>query len=183
MSEVGPGTVLRLLPRMECRHNVHPWAVACAYAETRRTIRVTAALAAVATEHHQRSRLRRRRPTGSGATKLAADTGLAQSSVSRILGGQAPNYDTCVALSRVLKVPLADLLVRTGRANADDFPQGGSNIDQTRVLSERPLSPEEVATAAGVPDEDREWFTTMVRRMRREGGTDESTAGGAAARG
>jgi transcriptional regulator with XRE-family HTH domain len=122
-------------------------------------------------------------PRGGGPTKLAADTGLAPATVSRILDGVAPGYETCVILARVLEIPLPLLLIRAGKATEDDFPQAGATIDQTGVLSGKPLSPEEVAIAAGVPDGDRDWFATMVRRMRREIGADEGTAGGAAAKG
>lgn len=122
-------------------------------------------------------------PRGGGPTRLAADTGLAQSSVSRILAGQVPNYESCVALARVLDIPLQALLIRTGRATEADFPQAGSLTDQTGVLSGKPLTPEEVAIAAGVPAGDRDWFATMVRRMRRESDTDDGAAGGTAARG
>jgi transcriptional regulator with XRE-family HTH domain len=120
---------------------------------------------------------------GGGSTRLAADTGLAPATVSRILDGSVPGYETAVILARTLDIPLPLLLIRTGKATEDDFPQFGSIAGQSGVLSEKPLSPEEVAIAADVPDGDREWFATMVRRMRRENGADDGTAGGAAARG
>lgn len=115
--------------------------------------------------------------------QLTRDTGLPQATVSRLLAGATPSLETSVVLARILDVPLPLLLIRTGKVNQEDFPQAGAIIDQTGVLSGKPLSPEEVAIAAGVPDEDREWFTTMVRRMRREGGTDDGTTWGAAAKG
>lgn len=115
--------------------------------------------------------------------QLVRDTGLAQATVSRMLTGAIPSLETCVVLARVLNVPLPFLLIRTGKVHEDDFPQAGAIIDQTGVLSGKPLSPEEVAIAANVPDGDREWFATMVRRMRREGDAQDGTAGGAAAEG
>lgn len=121
-------------------------------------------------------------PRGGGAVRLATETGLAQSSISRLLAGAIPSLETTVTLSRTLDIPLSTLLVRTGRASEQDFPQGEAISNQTGVLSGKPLSPEEVAIAADVPPPDREWFATMVRRLRREG-DNNSTSGGAAAEG
>lgn len=121
---------------------------------------------------------------GGGLTKLVNATGLGNATVSRILDGTTvPSYETAVILARTLDIPLAVLLIKLGRATERDFPQSGPIASQAGVLSGKPLSPEEVAIAADVPDGDREWFATMVRRMRRENGADEGTAGGAAARG
>lgn len=121
-------------------------------------------------------------PRGGGSTRLATDTGLAPSSVSRILTGSAPNFESCVILARTLELSLPELLIRTGKADPEDFPQTGSSSGQRGVLSGKPLSPEEVAIAAGVPVGDRDWFETMVRRLRKES-SHEGTTGGAAARG
>lgn len=114
--------------------------------------------------------------------RLANDTGIAAATISRAFNGVVPEYDTLRTLARHLDIQLAELLIRTGKAEHADFGSGGSYADHSGVLSENPLSPEEVAVAAGVPEEHRDWFATMVRQMRKEdqGG---STTGGAVAEG
>ncbi|MEU9065873.1 hypothetical protein AB0D60_03115 [Streptomyces sp. NPDC048306] len=119
-----------------------------------------------------------------GRKRLAFDTGLSAGIISRILDGQPVAYETLLALSRGAGIPLAELLIRTEKAADDDFSLSGPESGQIAVSSGKRLTPEEVAEAAGVPEEDRPWFTTMVRRMRRNGtGDGSSSAGGAAAEG
>lgn len=123
-------------------------------------------------------------PRAGGQAKLVKDTGIGQATIQRLIAeGKVPAYDTLVLLSRHLAVPLEELLIRTGKAREDDFPQRGSESDQIRVSSGKPLTPEEIAALADVPEEDRDWFATMIRRMRRRGDDGDSTAGGAAAEG
>ncbi|MEU3289952.1 helix-turn-helix domain-containing protein [Streptomyces longwoodensis] len=119
-----------------------------------------------------------------GRAKLARDTGLSQGIVTRLLGGQPVSYETLLTLSRGTGIPIRDLLIRTGKASEEDFSVPGSKIGHAEVLSGKQLSPEEVAVAAGVPEEDRSWFVTMLRRMRKNGTDDGgNSAGGAAAEG
>jgi transcriptional regulator with XRE-family HTH domain len=119
-----------------------------------------------------------------GRAKLARDTGLSQGIITRLLAGQPVSYETLLTLSRGTGIPIRDLLIRTGKATEDDFSLPGMKTGHPEVLSGKQLSPEEVAVAAGVPEEDRPWFVTMLRRMRKSG-TDNggSSAGGAAAEG
>lgn len=120
---------------------------------------------------------------GGDKARLAQDAGIAPSSVTRILSGKVPDLDLQIALSRFLGVSLDELLIRTGKAAKTDFhhPQIGSG--QSAVSSEKPLTPEELAALGGVPREDRDWFVTMVRRLRKQGDAHDSAAGGAAAEG
>lgn len=119
-----------------------------------------------------------------GKAQLARDTGLSQGIITRLLSGEAVSYETLLSLSRGTGIPVADLLIQTGKATQRDFSHTEMKIGQPDVLSERRLTPEEVAEAAGVPEEDRPWFTTMVKRMRRiDTGDGGSSAGGAAAEG
>lgn len=119
-----------------------------------------------------------------GRAKLARDTGLSQGIVTRLLAGQAVSYETLLTLARGTGIPIQDLLIRAGKAAPDDFTLPGTEIGHSGVSSGKRLSPEEVAVAAGVPEGDRAWFVTMLRRMRNSG-TDNggSSAGGAAAEG
>ncbi|MGW2742324.1 helix-turn-helix domain-containing protein [Streptomyces sp. NPDC001450] len=119
-----------------------------------------------------------------GRAELARDTGLSASIIARLMAGKPVSYETLLALARTTGIPVAELLVRTGKATEDDFSLPGRESGQSEVLSRKRLTPEEVAVAAGVPQEDQAWFATMVRRIRR-GGNDNggSATGGAAAEG
>ncbi|MFJ7067547.1 transcriptional regulator [Streptomyces sp. NPDC101115] len=116
-------------------------------------------------------------------TRVSVDAGIAPSTLTRILGGKAPDLEVQVALSRFLGIPLDELLIRTGKATEADFQHSRNESGQTAVSSENALTPEELAVLAGVPRDDREWFVTMVRRLRRAGDAHGSAAGGAAAEG
>ncbi|MFE5658315.1 helix-turn-helix domain-containing protein [Streptomyces sp. NPDC056517] len=116
-------------------------------------------------------------------TRLALDAGIAPATVTRILTGKAPDLEVQVTLSRFLRVSLDEMLVRTGKASDSDFRHSANESGQTPVSSETRLTPEELAVAAGVSKEDREWFATMVRRLRKQDDEKGSAAGGAAAEG
>jgi hypothetical protein len=119
-----------------------------------------------------------------GRTRLSEDTGLSASIIARLLAGEAVSYETLLAIARGTGVPLAQLLIRTGKASPDDFALPGMEIGHVGVSSGKRLTPEEVAALAGVPDDDRPWFNTMLRRLRRDGYEEgDSATGGAAAEG
>ncbi|MDT0381371.1 helix-turn-helix transcriptional regulator [Streptomyces sp. DSM 42041] len=124
-------------------------------------------------------------PRGGGKTQLAADLDMAGSSVTRLLtGGSMPNHETVVRLAKVLDVPLAELLVRTGKAAESDFPQTGSKLDHSEVSSVTPMTPEQLAAAAKVPQAHRAWFEEMVRNFMNEADSEQhggNSTGGAAA--
>lgn len=119
-----------------------------------------------------------------GRAQLARETGLSQGIVTRLLSGQPVAFETLVTLARGAGLDLTELLIRTGKATEDDFSLPGTRFGQVDVSSGKRLTPEEVAVAAGVPEEDQAWFATMVRRIRRGSDTDgDSATGGAAAEG
>lgn len=118
-----------------------------------------------------------------GKARLSRDTGLSQGIITRLLSGQAVSYETLLTLARGTGISVRELLIRTGKATEDDFPQLGTETGQIGVSSGKPLTPEELAELAGVDDADKAWFVTMLRRMRRSGDNGDSTAGGAAAEG
>jgi|SRR5690606_16857768 len=118
-----------------------------------------------------------------GRTLLARDTGLSPGIVSRLLDGQPVSYETLLTLARGTGIPIDELLIRTGKATERDFSLSTQETGQVGVSSGKRLTPEEVAEAAGVPEEDQAWFATMVRRMRQSGTGDGGATGGAAAEG
>lgn len=120
---------------------------------------------------------------GGGRAKLSREAGLAPAIIARLMDGQPPSYESQLALSRATGIPLRELLIRTGRATEADFSLPGMETSQIGVSSGKPLTPEELAVAAGVPEGDHDWFVTMVRRMKRRTNESDSAAGGAAAEG
>jgi transcriptional regulator with XRE-family HTH domain len=120
---------------------------------------------------------------GGARARLSKETGLGIATISRVLDGQIPGYETQLVLSRHLGIPVETFLIRTGKATREDFLEQGSESDHSEVSSPKLLTPEEVAALAGVPEDDRPWFTTMIRRLRKSSNNGDSTAGGAAAEG
>ncbi|MFI9600379.1 hypothetical protein ACIHCX_10940 [Streptomyces sp. NPDC052043] len=120
---------------------------------------------------------------GGGRARLVRETGLGLATISRVLDGKVPGYETQLVLSRHLGIPIEHFLIRTGKAASTDFLTVGSETDHSRVSSGQELTPEEIAVLAGVPEDDRPWFTTMIRRLRRAGDDGDSTTGGAVAEG
>ncbi|MFF7171141.1 helix-turn-helix domain-containing protein [Streptomyces pseudovenezuelae] len=119
-----------------------------------------------------------------GRAQLAQDTGLSGGIITRLLAGEPVSYETLLTLSRGTGIPVVDLLIRTGKATEEDFSLSGEGFGQFGVQSGKRLTPEEIAVAAGVPEEDQSWFVTMLRRLKRSGIDDgDSPAGGAAAEG
>lgn len=122
-------------------------------------------------------------PRGGAQSRLVKETGLGLATISRMFDGGVPGYETQLVLARHLGIPVETFLVRTGKATQSDFGNRGSKSGHTEVSSDRPLTPEEIAALAGVPEDDRPWFTTMIRRLRKSSGDGGSTMGGAAAEG
>lgn len=119
-----------------------------------------------------------------GRAQLARDTGLSASIIARLMSGQSVSYETLLALARSTGIPVVELLIRTGKATKTDFALPEEEFGQFGVQSGKRLTPEEVAVAAGVPEEDQAWFATMVRRLKRDASDKgDSAAGGAAAEG
>lgn len=116
---------------------------------------------------------------------LARDTGIAPATISRIVtAAQVPDFETQLVLARTLGFSVREFLIRTGKAAPEDFPETGAQTGHAPVVSGKPLTPRELAEAAGVPDGDLDWFEIMVRRLRSGGDAGgDSTAGGAAAEG
>ena len=119
---------------------------------------------------------------GGGRARLVRETGLGLATISRVLDGKIPGYETQLVLSRHLGIPVEAFLVRTGKAAATDFGHPGLESGHSEVSSGKP-TPEEIAVLAGVPVDDRDWFATMIRRLRKSSGGDGGTMGGAAAEG
>lgn len=124
--------------------------------------------------------------TGHGSrSRLARDTGMTESSVSRMLLGQSiPDPKFFEPLSRALQMPIQTLLVEAGIISI----QALTEPTQSQVVSE--ITPETAADGLGITDPvDREMFFATIERLRRQRPTatpedrthDERGSGGVAA--
>lgn len=122
--------------------------------------------------------------TGHGAkARFARDTGMAESSVTRMWQGMAvPDARFYDAISQVTSINLGTLLVE-GIGLPPESLQSLSETGRSQVGSA--LTPEEAADRLGIEDRvDREMFYATVERLRRreaEAPEDRQDRGGTAA--
>lgn len=122
--------------------------------------------------------------TGHGAkARFARDTGMTESSVTRMWQGNAvPDARFYDAISQVTRISLGTLLVEGGVLSPKSL-QSLSETDRSQVRSA--LTPEEAADRLGIEgDVDRELFLAAVERLKRraaEDPTDRQDRGGTAA--
>lgn len=105
--------------------------------------------------------------TGRGAgARLARDAGMSESSVSRMLKGEAlPEMRFWAPLTKLLGIDLVDLLAEMGIPPESLQPL--SETDQSQVGS-RPISPEEAADRLGLKDEaGRHMLIATIERLKR----------------
>lgn len=105
--------------------------------------------------------------TGHGSNaRLAADTGMSESSTSRMLKGQAvPDLKFFPAITKCLDVSLVDLLAEMGIP--PETLRALSGTDPSQVGS-RSISPSEAADRLGITDPiGREMLTATIERLKR----------------
>lgn len=99
----------------------------------------------------------------SGATKkLAANSGLPTSTISRVLNGELiPQITTFQALADTLHLSVIDLLVEAQLINPSN--ETGTTTPTAPVPSIR--TPEDAAQALGIHPDDRPLFVQLVQRL------------------
>lgn len=105
--------------------------------------------------------------TGHGAgARLARDTGMSESSVSRMLKGQSvPDMIFWAPLAKVLDIELIDLLTAMGIPR--EALRALSETDQSQVGS-RSITPEQAANRVGISDPvGVEMLTATIERLKR----------------
>jgi transcriptional regulator with XRE-family HTH domain len=103
--------------------------------------------------------------TGHGSNaRLARDTGMTESSVSRMLKGQAiPDPKFFEPLAAAIRIPVRNLLVEAGIISEQTL------TETTRSQVASPITPEVAAEALGINDPvGREMFYATVERLRRQ---------------
>jgi transcriptional regulator with XRE-family HTH domain len=122
--------------------------------------------------------------TGHGAkARFARDTGMTESSVTRMWQGSAvPDGRFYDAISHVTGISLGTLLVEGGVLSPESL-QSLSETDRSQVQSA--LTPEEAADRLGIKDDvGRELFYATIERLKRleaDAPDDRSNRGGTAA--
>lgn len=118
-------------------------------------------------------------PRGGGKTNLARDAGLSLSTISRLLTAERmPDATAFEPLAKALRVPLRELLIRSGIVSEESLTHVSGN-----ALRSRPITPREAAEDLGIRDpEDVALFESMVKRLRRhQAGSRDNAPGGEAA--
>ncbi len=102
-------------------------------------------------------------PRGGGKTRLAEDAGVHRAAVTRLLQRRSmPDLETMRGLSRALGVPVRDVLIRSGKLTEQDLP-----LPPTPAGPGTPtLSPEQAASALGIPEHRRTDFVQLTERLR-----------------
>lgn len=113
-----------------------------------------------------------------GQARLARETGIPDSTLSRMFKGKAiPDVTSFEALAEALDLPVRDLLVAARIFSASSL----SETRSTQVVSV-PSSPEEAATALGIKSPlGQEMFRGMVETLRKGEPNHDEESGGAAA--
>ena len=102
---------------------------------------------------------------GGGPAKLAAETGLGRSTISRILAGEARSYEpeSLRKIAEALALPFGETLIRAGILTAEelDAVRTGPPIDRP------PITPEQAADDLGIYDPIlRQMFLAQVESAR-----------------
>ncbi|MGW2521791.1 helix-turn-helix domain-containing protein [Streptomyces sp. NPDC001617] len=107
-------------------------------------------------------------PRGGGKTKLAEDAGVHRAAVTRLLQRQSmPDLDTMRGLARALRVPVRDVLIRSGKLTEEDLPQSPAPPTAVSPSPGAPaLSAEQAAAALGIPEHLRSAFVQITEQLR-----------------
>ncbi|MEU3523193.1 helix-turn-helix transcriptional regulator [Streptomyces sp. NPDC038707] len=113
-------------------------------------------------------------PRGGGKTKLAEDAGVHRAAITRLLQRQSmPDLDTMRGLARALRVPVRDVLIRSGKLTEEDLPLSPPAAGAAAPGAPA-LSAEQAAAALGIPDHLRAAFVQITEQLR-----ERSAAAGA----
>lgn len=107
-------------------------------------------------------------PRGGGKSRLADEAGVHRAAVTRLLQRQSmPDLETMRRLAQVLRVPVRDMLIRSGRLTEEDLPLPSA---PARSAAGRRLTLEEAADGLGVAADQREMFIRVAGQFLPGGG-------------
>ncbi|WP_336319438.1 helix-turn-helix transcriptional regulator [Streptomyces lavendofoliae] len=104
-------------------------------------------------------------PRGGGKSRLADEAGVHRAAITRLLQGQSmPDLETMRRLAHVLRIPVRDMLIKSGRLTEEDLPLPGLPEDVPPAEEEAPaaLTLEQAAAGLGIPPEQREMFIRVA---------------------
>ena len=118
------------------------------------------------------------RPRGGGQTRFAADSGIGQASISRMLRGQGmPDTRNLEVLAETLDLPLAEVLVAAGILTRDVLFAIRQQTPRTD-----PLTPEAAAEELGITDpQGVELFVSFTETLRKQRAKNGKNGGDVAA--
>ncbi|MFJ7325746.1 helix-turn-helix transcriptional regulator [Streptomyces cyaneofuscatus] len=102
-------------------------------------------------------------PRGGGKSRLADEAGVHRAAITRLLQGQSmPDLETTRRLAHVLRVPVRDMLIRSGRLSEEDLPLPDLGGDSEAAAPHRRLTLEEAAAGLGVPRDQWDMFIRVA---------------------
>ncbi|MET9094372.1 helix-turn-helix transcriptional regulator [Streptomyces cyaneofuscatus] len=102
-------------------------------------------------------------PRGGGKSRLADEAGVHRAAITRLLQGQSmPDLETTRRLAHVLRVPVRDMLIRSGRLSEEDLPLPALGGDSEAAAPHRRLTLEEAAAGLGVPRDQWDMFIRVA---------------------
>ncbi|MEV3992056.1 helix-turn-helix domain-containing protein [Streptomyces sp. NPDC049837] len=104
-------------------------------------------------------------PRGGGKSRLADEAGVHRAAITRLLQGQSmPDLETMRRLAHVLRIPVRDMLIKSGRLTEEDLPLPGLPDDVPPAEEAAPagLTLEQAAAALGIPPDQRDMFIRVA---------------------
>lgn len=104
-------------------------------------------------------------PRGGGKSRLADEAGVHRAAITRLLQGQSmPDLETMRRLAHVLRVPVRDMLIKSGRLTEEDLPLPGLPRDVPPAEEAAPsaLTLEQAAAGLGIPPDQRDMFIRVA---------------------
>ncbi|GAA3627200.1 helix-turn-helix domain-containing protein [Streptomyces chitinivorans] len=116
-------------------------------------------------------------PRGGGKSRLADAAGVHRAAITRLLQRHSmPDLETMRRLARVLRVPVREMLVRSGQLTDEELPLPPSAKGSAGGGAEEPLTLERAAELLGIPAGQREMFVRVASQFLPEGGPAEQPA-------
>ncbi|MEU7280423.1 helix-turn-helix domain-containing protein [Streptomyces sp. NPDC045431] len=104
-------------------------------------------------------------PRGGGKSRLADEAGVHRAAITRLLQGQSmPDLETMRRLAHVLRVPVRDMLIKSGRLTEEDLPLPGlsGDVPPAEESAAPALTLEQAAAGLGIPPDQRDMFIRVA---------------------
>ncbi|MGD9485035.1 helix-turn-helix transcriptional regulator [Streptomyces sp. TRM70308] len=115
-------------------------------------------------------------PRGGGKSKLADAAGVHRAAITRLLQRHSmPDLETMRRLARVLRVPVREMLIRSGQLTSEELPVSAAATGGPAHgdADDGPLTLERAAELLGVPTEQRAMFVRVAGQFLPDDGARE----------